>query len=285
MSASSHLPLVAVPACRKIDILPGHWVTEKYLAAVADGAGAMPVIVPAMAGVSDSVARLDELMDRVDGLLLTGSPSNVEPHRYGGPPSRDGTAHDAARDATTLPMIRAALEAGLPIFAICRGVQELNVAMGGSLHQLVHELEGRIDHRSDKSVPHEERYDLRHPVRLREGGKLAALYGGPLELMVNSLHAQAIDRIARGLTVEAAAEDGTIEAVSVDDAPTFQMGVQWHPEWRFWEDPMSRALFAAFGAAVRDRAASRDGNSTARNRGHGGAKDSAACGPSPARVA
>ena len=225
-------------------------MTEKYLTAVADGSHAMPVLVPAMAGISDNVARLDELMDRVDGLLLTGSPSNVEPHHYDGPPSREGTAHDPDRDATTLPMIRAALKAGLPVFAICRGIQELNVAMGGSLHQLVHELDGRFDHRSDKTVPHEERYGLRHMVRLTEGGKLARLYGGPLDVQVNSLHAQAIDRVAPGLTVEAVAEDGTVEAVSVDDAPTFQMGVQWHPEWRFWDVEMSRVLFGAFGDAV-----------------------------------
>lgn len=255
--SAPHLPLVAVPACRKLDVMPGHWVTEKYLTAVADGAGAMPVVVPAMAGLSDNAARLDELMDRVDGLLLTGSPSNVEPHHYAGPPSREGTSHDPHRDATTLPMIRAALRAGLPVFAICRGIQELNVAMGGSLHQLVHELPGRFDHRSDKTVPHENRYDLRHIVRLVEGGKLAELYDGPLDVQVNSLHAQAIDRVAPGLSVEAHAEDGTIEAVSVDNAPTFQMGVQWHPEWRFWEDRMSRTLFDAFGAAVQRHAAAR----------------------------
>ena len=274
MSAATHLPLVAVPACRKIDVFPGHWVTEKYLTAVADGAHAMPVVVPAMAGLSDNAARLDELMDRVDGLLLTGSPSNVEPHHYEGTPSREGTSHDPDRDATTLPMIRAALKAGLPVFAICRGIQELNVAMGGSLHQLVHELPGRRDHRSDKTVPHENRYDLRHMIRLVEGGKLAAVYGGPLDVKVNSLHAQAIDRVAPGLTVEAHAEDGTIEAVSVDGAPTFQFGVQWHPEWRFWEDPMSRALFDAFGAAVQARAAAR-GDNAARSD----------VGPASARVA
>lgn len=286
MSPSSHLPLVAVPACRKIDIMPGHWVTEKYLLAVADGARAMPVLVPAMAGVSDSAARLAELMDRVDGLLLTGSPSNVEPHHYEGTPSLEGTAHDPARDATTLPMIRAALAAGLPIFAICRGIQELNVAMGGSLHQLVHELDGRFDHRSDKTVPHEDRYDLRHTVRLRPGGKLAALYEGPfdgpeLDVMVNSLHAQAIDRVAPGLTIEAVAEDGTVEAVSVDDAPTFQMGVQWHPEWRFWDIPMSRVLFDAFGDAVRDRAALRAAGSSVAD----SAREASVGGASVERVA
>lgn len=285
MTVSSHLPLVAVPACRKIDIMPGHWVTEKYLAAVADGARAMPIIVPAMAGVSDSVARLEELMDRIDGLLLTGSPSNVEPHHYEGAPSREGTAHDPARDATTLPMIRAALKADLPIFAICRGVQELNVAMGGTLHQLVHELEGRFDHRSDKAVPHDERYNPRHMVRLREGGKLAALYDGPLDVLVNSLHAQAIDRVAPRLTVEAVAEDGTIEAVSVDDAPTFQMGVQWHPEWRFWEDPMSRALFDAFGAAVLEHSRRRAAGPSVGEAEAGGARDSAPRANSAARVA
>lgn len=237
--------------------MPGHWVTEKYLTAVADGAKAMPVLIPAMAGASDNVARLEELMARVDGLLLTGSPSNVEPHHYDGAASREGTEHDPDRDATSLPMIRAALAAGLPIFAICRGIQELNVAMGGTLHQLVHELDGRFDHRSDKTVPHEERYELRHMVRLTEGGRLAALYDGALDVKVNSLHAQAIDRVAPGLSVEAIAEDDTIEAVSVDDAPTFQLGVQWHPEWRFWEDRMSRTLFEAFGRAVQTRAEAR----------------------------
>ena len=238
--------------------MPFHRIGDKYVRAASEGAGGVPLIVPALGA---DVLGLDAVLATLDGLLITGSPSNVEPHLYGGPASRPGTKHDPARDATTLPLIRRAVDTGLPLLALCRGIQELNVALGGTLHQHLQEVEGRFDHRSKPDEPHEKRYAPIHRVALAPGGLLAGL-AGATEITVNSLHAQAIDRLAAGLAIEATAEDGTIEAVRATAGPGFALGVQWHPEWRFWEDPFSTALFAAFGAAARDHAARR--RSTAR---------------------
>ena len=249
------VPLIGLPACvRDIGIHPFHVVGDKYMRAVVDAAGGLPVSLPALGGSLDQSA----VIERCDGLLFTGSPSNVEPANYEGPPSADGTLHDPERDATTLPLIRNAIDAGVPIFCICRGFQELNVALGGSLHQEVHDLPGRIDHRSDDNQPRDVQYGPAHDVTLATGGLLASLWPAP-EVTVNSLHAQGIDRLAPRLLVEATAPDGQIEAVRVSDAPAFALGVQWHPEWKVTEDPFSMAIFGAFGEATRDRAASRAG--------------------------
>lgn len=246
--------LVGVTSCLKPrDDFHFHSVGEKYVEAVVLGTGAVPVLIPAIGRQLDP----DALLDRLDGVMLTGSPSNVEPAHYGGPAARVDNEADPARDATTLPLIRRALERGIPLFCICRGLQELNVALGGTLHQHVHELPGRMDHRSDKTKSTRERYGLAHPVRLTPGGRLQVLFDGAERIEVNSLHAQAIDRVAERLAVEAVAEDGTIEAVSVRDAPGFALAVQWHPEWHVQENPYSRRLFAAFGDAIRARANAR----------------------------
>lgn len=260
MDTASAPPLIGLPACRRLieNGFPVHWVGEKYLAAATGGAGGIPLIIPALGARGANAAWIAQTVARLDGLLLTGSPTNVEPHHYGKDPF-EGDMSDPDRDATTLPLIREAVKSGLPLLAICRGIQELNVALGGTLHQKVHELEGRIDHRSDKTVPHEQRYALRHPVSLREGGVVSALAGGATAVMVNSLHGQAIERPADGLTVEAVAEDGTIEAVSVEGASAFAVGVQWHAEWLYDDDPLSAALLRAFGDAARARAARRNG--------------------------
>ncbi|MCS6877735.1 MAG: gamma-glutamyl-gamma-aminobutyrate hydrolase family protein [Geminicoccaceae bacterium] len=249
----SSAPLVGVSACVKQgEHAPFHAVLDRYVEAVVRGSGAVPVIVPALGPLLD----MDALLDRLDGLLLTGSPSNICPSHYGGEPRPDDPA-DPRRDATTLPLVRRALARGVPLFAICRGLQELNVALGGSLHPRLHEVPGRADHRSDKSLPYAERYAPRHVVRVLPGGRLSSLLGSTETIFVNSLHGQGIDRLAPGLRMEAVAEDGTIEAVSVEGAPGFALGVQWHPEWRVTEDPVSRCLFAAFGAAARARASAR----------------------------
>ena len=260
MDTGSASSLIGLPACRRLieNGFPVHWVGEKYLVAAIGGAGGVPLIIPALGARDGGGGSIDALVARLDGLMLTGSPSNVEPHHYGRN-AFEGDMSDPDRDATTLPLVRAAVKAGLPILAICRGIQELNVAMGGTLHQKVHEIDGRIDHRSDKTVPHEQRYALRHSVALREGGIVSKLAGGATSVMVNSLHGQAIDRPGDGLTVEAVAEDGTIEAVSVDGAPAFAVGVQWHAEWNFDDDPLSAALLKAFGDAARARAKGRNG--------------------------
>lgn len=246
-------PLVGVTCCaRELNGHPYHVVGDKYVRAVSDAAGALPLAIPALADAIDPA----DFADRLDGLLVTGSPSNVEPHHYGGAPSREGTLHDPARDGTTLPLIRAALERDVPILAICRGIQELNVALGGTLHQNVHELDGRLDHRSRKDRPIEGRYAHdQHPVTFSPDGILRRLAGAD-EVWVNSLHAQGIDRLAPGLVVEALAPDGQIEAVRVEDR-SFAIGIQWHPEFAVLQHDFSRALLAAFGAAAQARARAR----------------------------
>ncbi len=253
LNMPSLTPLVAVPACRKfIGVHPFHTAGEKYLTALSDVAGVLPVVLPVLG------ARLSpaQVLCRVDGILLTGSHSNVEPHHYQGPPSADGTMHDPDRDATTLPLIRAAIAAGVPLFAICRGFQELNVALGGTLHQRVHELEGFMDHREDSEAALEVQYGPAHPVHLSANGRLRRWFDRD-RLTVNSVHWQGIDRLAPGLTVEATAPDGLVEAVHVTDAAGFTLGVQWHPEWRAGENPDSQVLFNAFGDACRAFAADR----------------------------
>lgn len=246
-------PLIGLPACH-IGAGPfsDHKVGDKYADAVVSGSGGIPLVIPAFGPRLD----LDALIARLDGLMLTGSPSNVDPRHYDGPAFREGTERDAARDATVLPLIRAAVAAGCPLLAVCRGIQELNVALGGSLHAYLHEVPGRFDHRSDKTRPMDERYEPAHDVTLTQGGALQAIQEAD-RLEVNSLHGQGIDRLAPTLVVEAQAPDGTIEAVSASDAPAFVMGVQWHPEWRVLDIPHHRRLFAAFGAACSMRAAMR----------------------------
>ncbi len=232
-----------------------HWCSEKYVEAVARGANAMPMIVPSFALQGAPNGWVDALVARLDGLVLTGSRTNVEPHHYD-KAVFDGDEADLHRDATTLPLTRAAVAAGVPVLAICRGIQELNVALGGSLIQKVHEEPGRIDHRADRSKPLEGRFDPRHRINIRSDGLLARI-AGDTAATVNSLHGQAIDRLADGLVVEATADDGTIEAVSMPDAKAFTLGVQWHAEWDFEEWPLYSALLAAFGEAVHARAAGR----------------------------
>lgn len=253
-------PVIGVSTCRKEpEGFPVHSVGEKYVLGALKAAGGVPLLIPAL---GDDLA-FDVLLERLDGVLLTGSPSNIDPCHYGGLEPREGDPRDSARDATTLPLLRAALDMGLPVFAICRGIQELNVALGGSLHQHVHELPGRIDHRSDKSVPNDQRYKLAHHIDLVPGGYLNELFGAD-RIEINSLHAQGIDRTAPGLIVEAWADDGTIEAVRVEGARTFALGVQWHPEWSATQNEHSRRLFGAFGDACRERAAQRAGHGRVR---------------------
>jgi putative glutamine amidotransferase len=243
-------PLIGIPADRR---LLGqhhfHCVGEKYIAAVADASDAIPVLIPALGDGID----LEHLLNSVDGVLLTGSQSNVEPHRYQGPPSDPETWHDPQRDATTLPMIPRAVAAGLPIFAICRGFQEMNVAFGGTLWQKVHEITGHLDHREPKDAPLDTQYGPAHEITLTRGGLLHGLAGSE-HVQVNSLHSQGVDRLGGELEVEAVAPDGLIEGFRVRGAATFAVAVQWHPEWRVMSNQFSRALFAAFGAAARERA-------------------------------
>ncbi len=246
-------PLIGIPADRRlVGQHPFHMVGEKYARAVLEAADAAPLLIPALA----AELRFEELLERLDGLLFTGSPSNVEPHHYRGSPSEPGTLHDPARDATTLPLIRKAVEAGVPVLGICRGFQEMNVAFGGTLHQKLHEVPGHLDHRDDESQPLEVQYGPAHEVTLEPGGVLRSLAAGD-RIEVNSLHSQGIDRLGPALAVEARAPDGVIEAFRVRSAARFALAVQWHPEWRVMNNPFSRALFAAFGRAAAERAHSK----------------------------
>lgn len=242
-------PLIGIPADRRmVGHHPFHMVGEKYARAVIDAAGAAPVLIPSLA----EELGFEELLERLDGLLFTGSPSNVEPRHYEGPPSAPGTLHDPARDATTLPLIRKAVESGVPVFGICRGFQEMNVAFGGTLYQRLHEVPGHLDHRDDESQPLEVQYGPAHDVTLEPGGLLRSLIDDD-RVRVNSLHSQGIDRLGKPLAVEARAPDGVVEAFRVRAARTFALAVQWHPEWQVLANPFSRALFAAFGQAAAER--------------------------------
>lgn len=255
-STPEPMPLVGLPADT---FLRGphvfHGVGDKYVRSVALAAGAAPLMIPSLGDLLD----LPELVSRFDGFVMTGSVSNVHPEHYSAPADPATEPHDPARDATTLDLIRVTLDLGIPLFVICRGIQELNVALGGTLHSEVQDLPDRLDHREIEHDDIDTRYGPRHPVKLEAGGVLEGILGtGQIE--VNSLHRQAIDRLAPGLRVEASAPDGTIEAVSVANARSFALGVQWHPEYKVMDNPDSVKIFAAFGDAVRARARQRAGS-------------------------
>jgi len=242
-------PLVGICADRKL--MGAHFfhaVGEKYIRAIVDGADALSILLPAL-GPDQS---FEQILSLLDGLLFTGSHSNVEPHHYAGTPSAAGTLHDPMRDATTLPLMRAAIDAGVPVLGICRGFQEMNVVFGGTLHQKIHEVQGLSDHRENPQDDLAVQYGPAHPVNVVAGGQLHRLVG-EMQVSVNSLHSQGIDRLGQGLQVEAVAPDGLIEAISVKNAKTYAFAVQWHPEWKHAENPLATELFKSFGAACRER--------------------------------
>jgi putative glutamine amidotransferase len=248
---ASMKPLVGITCCTKlfgVFGMPNHAASDTYIRAMDEVVGAVPVLVPANGDAAD----IGTLLSRLDGLVLTGSRSNVQPSLYGGPPHPDGTPEDANRDAVTLPLIRAAIAAGVPLLAICRGLQELNVALGGSLHQRLQDLPGRIDHSTPMHPNPCVRTAKAHGVRVMPGSWLHRI-AGAREIAVNSLHNQGIDRLAPGLVAEGFAPDGTIEAVRVVNARGFAVGVQWHPEYDFDHDAVSRRIFASFADAVTER--------------------------------
>ena len=241
-------PIVVIPACTTL--IEGYVfdaVGRKYTAAVAEVAECQPLHMPVGAGISD----IGAILEVADAILLTGSRSNVAPEHYGEETPIKPDALDPFRDALTLPLIRAAVERKTPLFAICRGFQELNVALGGSLHQAVHDVDGHKDHRARYKLPLDEMYGPVHTVSLR--GRLRDWVGSD-KLMVNSLHWQGIARRADGLKPEAFAEDGLVEAVRGPDDAAFCLGVQWHPEWGAKLNPVSASLFRRFGAAARGAA-------------------------------
>lgn len=246
-------PIVGVPADRRqFGPHPFHMVGEKYLTALLEAADVLPLMTPVLPDNVD----IDELLAQFDGIFLTGSYSDLEPHHYGGEPSADGTLHDPYRDAVTLPLAKRALAEGVPLLAVCRGFQELNVVLGGTLHQKVHEIPGYHSHLENKDDPLDVQYGPSHPVGLPENGLLRELLGSDTA-MVNSLHGQGIAKLADGVTVEAIADDGLVEAFRVDDVPGFALAVQWHPEWKATENDFSKVIFKAFGDACRERARQR----------------------------
>lgn len=247
------MPIVAIPAdIRELDGTTWHVVQTQYVNAAINGSGVLPLIVPALESGHD----IDAVLDRVDGVLLSGSRSNVHPSLYGKVAEEKDGPFDPARDATTMPLIRRAIERGIPLLAICRGIQELNVALGGTLASEIQDMPGRADHRRREVPDRDVQYEIHQPVRVKEGTCLASALGAG-EIKVNSLHRQAISDTAPSLAVEAVAEDGTVEAVSVIGAKAFAVGVQWHPEYWVGKDGPSSALFKAFGEAVRDHATRR----------------------------
>ncbi len=242
-------PLIGISCCTKffgIFGMPNHAASDTYVRAVDRVVGGVPVLVPANGDLAD----IDTLLNRLDGLILTGSRSNVQPALYGGPAHPQDTPEDDKRDAVTIPLVREAVRRGLPVLAICRGLQELNVALGGSLHQRLQDLPGRIDHSTPMQPFGRVRTGKAHAVRLAPGGWLHRM-AGVTEIGVNSLHNQGIDRLAPGLAIEAEAPDGTIEAVRGEGWAGYTFGVQWHPEYDFETDALSRRIFEHFAAALR----------------------------------
>jgi putative glutamine amidotransferase len=244
-AAAAAKPVVLVPACnRMLGEHPFHIAGKKYLDAVRL-AGGLPLIVP-----SADEAEIDVLLDMADGVLLTGSPSNVHPSHFGEEVLDPSLPLDPLRDSWTLPLIRRVIDRGIPLFTICRGTQETNVALGGSLHQAVHEVDGHHDHRGAEGAPADEVYGPAHDVLVAQGGLLASIVDQP-RFQVNSVHGQAVNRLADGLRVEARAPDGVVEAFSVAESGGFTMCVQWHPEWLAAQNPVSMKLLTAFGEACR----------------------------------
>lgn len=245
MSHDASRPLVLVPACNRwLGGHPYHVAGNKYVDFVRL-AGCLPLVVP-----DASADEAPQLLALADGVLLTGSPSNVEPRHFGEAVLDPALPLDPQRDAWTLPLVPQLLARGLPLFAICRGAQEVNVALGGSLHQAVQQVPGLADHRADPQLPVAQQYAPRHPVQVEPGGVLAAIAGRD-RFDVNSLHGQGLHRLAAGLRVEARAPDGLVEAFSLPGAEGFNLCVQWHPEWQAAANPVSRNLARAFGDACR----------------------------------
>tara|TARA_R110002020_G_scaffold84230_2_gene208788 strand:+ start:378 stop:1142 length:765 start_codon:yes stop_codon:yes gene_type:complete len=244
-----HSGLVAIPAdIRSFDGYTWHAAPDQYIMAAVNGSNVLPLIVPALTDGTD----VDMVLDRVDGVLISGSRTNVHPSHYGEEETESHGPFDPARDRLSMALIRRAIARGIPLLAICRGIQELNVALGGSLATEIQDLPGRMDHRKPETEDRNAAFAIRHAIHVKEGSCLASIVGGG-EVQVNSLHRQAISKLAPRLAVEAVAEDGTVEAVSVIDAPGFAIGVQWHPEYWVGSDAISDKIFHAFGNAVRSR--------------------------------
>jgi putative glutamine amidotransferase len=256
MTNSSDFPLIGVPT--SIMQMPGskftaHVSGRRYIASLVKFSKCIAVQIPSLGEDYDYA----DLVERFDGIMLTGGRANVEPHHYRGPDFPPDEPIDPDRDATVLSLIPACIEAGIPLLGICRGLQEINVALGGSLHYRVNEVQGKNDHRMPRGdgVTDEDIYELRHSVKLTEGGMFHELTGED-EIRVNTLHGQGIDRLGEGLAIEAVSDDDIIEGIRVENHPNFAAAVQWHTEFHpeREEHALSRKLYEAFGEAALARA-------------------------------
>ncbi len=248
-------PLVGIPASiidRPERVVPAHATSDHYIDAILGAAGAIPLVIPAFGDGHD----YGDLADRLDGLFLPGGRANILPHYYGGAPFPDDEPVDPRRDATVLPLIRACIDRGVPVFGVCRGLQEMNVALGGTLHYRVHHVDGKLDHRMPRVGDFESKFAPRHSISLAPGGMFEGL-AECRETRVNSAHGQGVDRLAPGLAVEALASDGIVEGIRAEHAEAFAVAVQWHAEFGWQDHALSRNLFEAFGAAAAARVARR----------------------------
>ena len=228
------------------DEYPTHAGGTMNSQAVAEVSKCLPIIIP----TDPALVSVNELLEACDGFLLTGGRPNVHPEEYGEAATDAHGAFDRGRDAIALPLVRACVERGQPVFGICRGFQEVNVAMGGSLHPEIRDLPGRDNHRMPPDGTLEEKFALRHAVTVSEGGPFHRLFGAT-EVLTNTLHGQGIKTPGARIVIDGTAPDGTPEALYVKGAPGFTLSVQWHPEWNAASDPVSRPLFEAFGDAAR----------------------------------
>lgn len=256
-------PLVGVTSdIKPVDPYIWHAAPANYLDAAADVSKVTPMIIPSLGSRLD----IDALLDRLDGILVTGSRSNVHPSNYGVEPTEDHAPFDPDRDATTLPLIRRAIERGVPLLAICRGIQELNVALGGSITAAFQKTRNIDGHGYPWEGTMDERFSLAHGLKIEEGSCLAEVLNDEIvdgSVQVNSLHTQALDRLGEGVVVEATSEDGTIEAVTVSGAKGYVVGVQWHPEYWAITDSPSNKILASFGDAARSYLAAKSNMSVA----------------------
>ena len=249
MSKKPISPVVGIPVNHSTadrPTAPLFTTSKKYAEVVANFSNTTPILIPAFGAKTN----FEVILGQINGLLLTGGRANVEPHHYQGSPFPDDEIIDPERDETVLPLVRGCVDRGIPVFGICRGIQEINVAMGGSLHYRIHLLPGKNDHRMRRDTDLiEEKFGLRHSIKLSPDGLLKELSKND-EVMVNSLHGQGIDRIADSFTVEAISPDGVIEAISMQGSESFTVGVQWHAEWAVERHDLSRKLFETFGLAA-----------------------------------
>ena len=242
-------PVIGVLSNTKvIDGKPSQEVGEKYINALMETTNCLPLVIPSSLKNNDEY--IDNVINRLDGLYLTGSKSNIYPKSYGQEPKENDKPFDQLRDSVAFSLINKAIKKTVPIFGLCRGIQEMNVALGGTLHTHLHEVEGKLDHRQPKSDNLDVQYGPSHAIKILSGGKLEKILNQS-EVEVSSLHGQGINKLSEKLEAEAWATDGTIEAVSLKNSDTFVLGVQWHPEYKPSKNEISLKLFSAFDLAIK----------------------------------